>query len=65
VRDGVTGFLPPVGDVEAMTARALEILRDPARHETMRRAAAVAALEFSTEKIVPQYERIYTDVLRD
>jgi N-acetyl-alpha-D-glucosaminyl L-malate synthase BshA len=65
VRDGETGFLTPVGDVAAMTARALEILRDPARLEARRRAAAAAALEFSAEKIVPQYERVYADVMRD
>ncbi|HXH63811.1 MAG TPA: N-acetyl-alpha-D-glucosaminyl L-malate synthase BshA [Gemmatimonadales bacterium] len=65
VQDGATGFLTPVGDVAAMTARALEILRDPSRHAEMRRAAAAAALEFSAEKVVPQYERVYTDVMRD
>ncbi|HEY6808552.1 MAG TPA: N-acetyl-alpha-D-glucosaminyl L-malate synthase BshA [Gemmatimonadales bacterium] len=64
VREGETGFLTPVGDVDAMTARALDILRDPARHARMRRAAAAAALEFSAEKVVPQYERVYTDVMR-
>jgi len=65
VQDGATGFLTPVGDVAAMTARALEILRDPKRHAQMRRAAAAAALEFTAEKVVPQYERVYVDVMRD
>ena len=32
VDDGVNGILEPVGSVEAMGRRAVELLRDPARH---------------------------------
>ena len=64
VVEGQTGFLAPVGDVAMMTQRALEALRDPARLETLRRAAVARAADFAAEKIVPQYERVYEDVLR-
>jgi glycosyltransferase involved in cell wall biosynthesis len=64
VVDGETGFLAPVGDVATMTNRALEALRDPARLETLRRAAVARAAVFSADKIVPHYERLYEDVLR-
>jgi len=64
VQDGVSGFLAAVGDVETMTARAIEMLRDPERLEQMRRGAIARAGEFSADRIVPQYERLYEDVLR-
>jgi N-acetyl-alpha-D-glucosaminyl L-malate synthase BshA len=64
VEDGTSGFLTPVGDVAEMTARALEVLTDPARHAAMTRAAVARAGDFSTERVVPQYERLYEDVLR-
>jgi len=65
VRDGETGFLVNVGDVETLTGRAIEMLRDPARHRRMREAAAAQALEFTADRIVPQYEQVYRDVLSD
>ncbi|HJQ66733.1 MAG TPA: N-acetyl-alpha-D-glucosaminyl L-malate synthase BshA [Gemmatimonadales bacterium] len=64
VADGQTGFLAPVGDVAMMTRRALEALRDPARLDALRRNAVARAADFAAEKIVPQYERVYEDVLR-
>jgi N-acetyl-alpha-D-glucosaminyl L-malate synthase BshA len=65
VEDGVSGYLTPVGDVAAMSERAIELLQDPARHQAMQRAAVARAADFSAERIVPQYERLYEDVLRD
>lgn len=65
VADGETGFLAPVGDVTTMTQRALEVLRDPARLETFRRAAVTRAAEFTADRVVPLYEQLYEDVLRD
>jgi glycosyltransferase involved in cell wall biosynthesis len=65
VQDGVSGFLAPVGDVTGMTERALELLKDPRRYAAMQRAAVARAGDFSTDRIVPQYERLYADVLRE
>jgi glycosyltransferase involved in cell wall biosynthesis len=65
VTDGQTGFLTPVGDVAAMTAQAVHVLRDAALHARLREAAARRALEFAADRIVPRYERLYEDVLRD
>ena len=65
VTEGESGFLAPVGDVETMTARAIEVLRDPERLEDMRRRAVLRAADFSADRIVPQYEHLYEDVLRD
>jgi glycosyltransferase involved in cell wall biosynthesis len=65
VVDGETGYLAPVGDVALMTDRAISVLRDPARLEELRRGAVARAGLFAADKVVPQYERVYEDVLRD
>ena len=64
VRDGVTGMLRPVGDVEAMVRASIEILSDPARWRAMSEAAAADARErFSRDQIVAQYEALYVDTI--
>jgi len=65
VTDGESGYLAAVGDVPTMTERAIEVLRDPARLEEMRGRAVARAADFSADRVVPQYERLYEDVLRD
>ena len=64
VVSGETGFLAPVGAVDAMAAEAIAILADSGRHARMRVAAANRALAFATERIVPQYEALYEEVMR-
>lgn len=60
IRHGDTGFLRPVGDVEAMASDAAAILSDPDALRAMgQRARADAADRFALEKIVPRYEAIY------
>jgi len=63
VTDGETGALAPVGDVAAMTERSVAILQDSAEHERMKRNAAVRALDFAAERVVPRYEKLYEDLL--
>jgi N-acetyl-alpha-D-glucosaminyl L-malate synthase BshA len=65
VRDGEAGFLYPVGDVAGMTERALSLLTDSNALSRLRRGAVTQAREFSADRIVPLYERLYEDVLRD
>jgi N-acetyl-alpha-D-glucosaminyl L-malate synthase BshA len=62
VRNGETGVLCPVGDVEGMAASAVAILSDAERWRTMSEMAAADARErFSLEEIVAQYEALYRD----
>lgn len=61
IDDGVNGILEPVGSVEAMGRRAVELLRDPARYQAMCAAAVEKAQRFSAEKIVPMYEALYRE----
>jgi N-acetyl-alpha-D-glucosaminyl L-malate synthase BshA len=64
VRHAESGYLLPVGDVEAMASRTIEILRDDERRREMGRAARhrVQSL-FDTERVVGQYEAVYDRVL--
>src|SRR5688572_22197516 len=64
VSDGESGYLLPVGDVEAMAGRAIEILSDAAIQKQMgKRARAVAVQEFDESWIVPRYRALYERVI--
>ena len=60
VRDGETGVLRPVGDVEGMSEAAIAILSDRDRWQAMSTLAAADARErFSHDEIVAEYEKFY------
>ena len=64
VADGETGYLLPVGDVEGMAARAIEILSDDSLQRRMGIAGRALAIErFDENKIVPRYRELYQRVL--
>ncbi len=64
ITDGVDGYLGAVGDIDRLASRAAELLTNPALQERMALAARKTALErFSTESLIPQYERYYQEVL--
>jgi N-acetyl-alpha-D-glucosaminyl L-malate synthase BshA len=63
IESGVTGFLHPVGDVEAMAASGIAVLTDAALHERIARGARRVVRErFCAERIVPMYEAHYARV---
>jgi glycosyltransferase involved in cell wall biosynthesis len=53
-----------VGDVEDMAKNTRYLLTDDVRLERFRVKARERALEFSIEKILPQYENLYNSVLK-
>ena len=64
VRDGETGALCAVGDVEGMAAAAVALLTDRARWQAAStRAAADARERFAMDQVVEQYERFYARAL--
>lgn len=64
VTHGVTGYLYPVGDVDAMARAGVELLRDAKRWQGMSEAAATdARTRFSEDAIVAQYEALYERTL--
>ena len=62
-KEGVSGFLCEVGDIDTMAARALYILEDEARLKEFKKGALEVAKRFDEEKIVPMYEALYFDVI--
>ena len=62
-KEGVSGFLCEVGDIDTMAARALYILEDEARLKEFKKGALEIAKRFDEEKIVPMYEALYFDVI--
>ena len=63
VAHGSTGFLAPVGDIDAMAGYCIEILQDSSEARRFARAARKRAAEFDYRKIVPQYEAVYEKAL--
>ena len=59
---GKTGFLTEVGDVEQMAKYALEILDDK-NITSFKENALKRAMEFSENKVLPAYEKLYQKVL--
>ena len=64
VLDQVDGFLEEVGDTAAQAERVMTLLTDEAIFTRMSQAArATAVTRFSTNLIIPQYERYYENVV--
>lgn len=61
--DGVTGFLCPLGDVDALTDRTRRLLMDEVLHARMAKAARERAMDFDLQRIIPKYESYYETVL--
>lgn len=63
IKNNVSGFLVDVGDVADATARAMSILEDEQLSNRFTKAAIeMLENEFSSKKIVSQYEQIYADL---
>jgi N-acetyl-alpha-D-glucosaminyl L-malate synthase BshA len=64
ITDGEDGFLAEVGDIDGMAARVTALLTDEQLHYRMSKAGRWNAAErFCTDKIIPQYERYYEEVV--
>ena len=64
ITDGEDGFLVEAGDIAGQAARVVELLRDGDLHYRMSKAGRWNASErFCTDRIIPQYEKYYEDVV--
>ncbi|MEM8968258.1 MAG: N-acetyl-alpha-D-glucosaminyl L-malate synthase BshA [Bacteroidota bacterium] len=61
VTDNESGFVCPVGDIDAMAEKALHIL-NPENLPRFKQNALARAKEFEVDLIVPQYEALYERV---
>lgn len=65
VKHSQAGYLVPVGDVEIMAARALEVLTNPGLHAKLAKQARQQALEhFHVDSIIPEYEAFYLKIMK-
>lgn len=63
ITDGVDGYLETVGDVAAQAKRVLGLLGDDGLHARMSAAARRTAVSrFSTDSLIPRYEKYYEEV---
>ncbi len=63
ITHGVDGFLEVVGDLDAQSARVIQLLTDDRLHQRMAGAARQTAVSrFSAEQIIPEYERYYETI---
>ncbi|MDA9875472.1 N-acetyl-alpha-D-glucosaminyl L-malate synthase BshA [Flavobacteriaceae bacterium] len=62
---GVSGFLSPVGAVDEMAQNALKILKDDTTLNAFKKGAQTTATKFDIHKIVPFYEAIYEEALKN
>ena len=62
--EGKTGFLSDVGDIESMAKNAIYILSDDERLAKFKTAAIAQARRFEKQHIIPQYEKLYSDVIK-
>jgi glycosyltransferase involved in cell wall biosynthesis len=63
VQDGVSGYLTPVGDTDAMASKALSLLTDLDQLRTFKEAAYHRAKTFDINHVVPMYLDIYERAL--
>ncbi|MEI6582451.1 MAG: N-acetyl-alpha-D-glucosaminyl L-malate synthase BshA [Chitinophagia bacterium] len=61
---GETGFLAEVGDTEAMSNYAIQVLSDPDYLARMKEKAFEQACTFDISNIIPQYEKLYSRFCR-
>lgn len=66
ISHGVDGYLIKVGDVEALAHYALKILQDPRLQKEFGRNARKKVLKkYTPDKIVPNYEDLYKEILEE
>jgi len=64
VQNGECGYLLPLGDIAGMAGKALELLKNENKLSEFRRKARQRAVEnFEASKIVPEYEKLYYQLL--
>ena len=63
--EGVSGYLCPIGDVQTMAEKAIYILSDKDRLSQFKQNARKVAARFDEEKIIPMYEALYYNAIKE
>ena len=61
--ESIENILSEIGDVESMSRQAISLLSNPALLQQYSNAAKEQAIKFDIVNIVPQYEKLYAEVL--
>ncbi|MCC6816771.1 MAG: N-acetyl-alpha-D-glucosaminyl L-malate synthase BshA [Saprospiraceae bacterium] len=64
-KDGFSGFVCKVGDIEQMFFKSLHILTDEATHQQFKKQAIDQAKKFEKSKIVPRYMELYLQCIQN
>jgi len=65
IEDRETGYLVPLGDIKAMAERSIEVLSNaPLRREMGSRGREWAVSQFNTDRVIPQYIKVYERIIR-
>ena len=62
-KEGVSGYLSNVGDVEEMSQNAIKILQEDAHLNQFKEAAFQVAKNYDISKIMPLYEELYNKAI--
>ncbi|WP_417887496.1 N-acetyl-alpha-D-glucosaminyl L-malate synthase BshA [Zunongwangia sp.] len=62
-KQGVSGYLCDVGDIDDMTEKSLLIIEDPEKLKEFKRNAKKVAETFDINHVVPKYEAVYQNLL--
>ncbi len=62
VQQGICGYMADVGDVDAMSKYALDILTDDKTLASFKEAARAQSRKFDIHNIIPEYETLYQQV---
>jgi glycosyltransferase involved in cell wall biosynthesis len=65
VEDNGCGFLFEIGDIERMASAALKVLKDDTERKRLgARGREIAISNFTTDRIIPQYEHLYERLIK-
>ena len=65
VQDGITGYVVPGGDAEALAKTLEKLMKDPALRERLGKQAAEYASFYSWEKIAVRVKTVYEEILEE
>lgn len=64
IEQGICGYMANVGDIEAMSNYALDIMKSDDRLANFRKAAKLRAERFDIQHIIPLYEDLYQRIVQ-
>jgi glycosyltransferase involved in cell wall biosynthesis len=62
VQEGRNGFLVPAGNVEAMAAAVIRLLKDESLRQALGEQARLSVDDFSAEKMLKDYSKLYETI---